>query len=112
MNPSRLLVAALLAAPLSLAGCAGDDAEQAVEELSGVEPGTASRTADVDEKTYIVEQTDRIIDRQTGEVVGEEVSRTDVTVTEQVEVTRDVDVEAGETTTRTEGQVPDGLGDH
>jgi hypothetical protein len=97
--------------PLVIAGCEGSDAERAVENVAGVEEGTATRTADIDEKTYQVEEVKRIRDAETGEVVGEERSTTDVTVQEEVKVRREVEVNEGATSTETEGYVPDALSD-
>lgn len=97
--------------PLILAGCEGSDAERAVEGVTGVEEGTATRTADVDETTYTVEEVKRIRNNETGEIVGEEISTTDVTVEEEVKVKREVEVNEGATSTETEGYVPDALSD-
>ena len=112
MYANRLLAAAIFAAPMLIAGCSGGDAEQAVERAAGVEPGTNTRTADVDQKEYIVTETKQVTDAQTGEVVGKEVSTTGVTVQEEVKVESSVDVDSGKTTTTSEGFVPPGDSDN
>ncbi|WP_169977961.1 hypothetical protein [Tautonia rosea] len=112
-NAKYVTLAAFTAAliPLAIAGCGGSDAERAVEDVAGVEEGTATRTADVDETTYTVEEVKRIRDAETGEVVGEEVSTTDVTVEQEVQIQREVEIKEGATNTETEGYVPDPLSD-
>lgn len=103
---------ALVAAPMMLLGCQGNDAEEAVSEVSGVDEGSETRTADVEEKTYIVEEVDRIKDAETGEVVGEKTSQTEVVVQEETKIETDVDVKASETSEQTRGFVPDELDDN
>jgi hypothetical protein len=105
-------ITALVTAPLHvLVGCQGDEAEQAVKDVAGVQEGSNTRTADVEEKKYIVEEVDRIIEADTGNVVGEQVDTTEVTVEKEVKVEREVDVESSDTSTQTKGYVPDDLND-
>ncbi|QDV38476.1 hypothetical protein [Tautonia plasticadhaerens] len=104
--------AALVAVPVLLLGCDGNNAEESVREVSGVEEGTESQTVDVEEKAYIVEEIDRIKDAETGEVVGEKKSQTEVVVQEETTVEKDVDVKSGRTAEQTTGYVPEELEDN
>jgi hypothetical protein len=113
MTIRRLTAICPIVAPMLLMiGCQGNEAERAVKDVAGVEEGTNTRTADVEEQTYIVEEVDRIIEADTGKVVGEQVDQTEVTVQKEVKVEREVDVESGDTSTQTKGYVPDDLDDN
>lgn len=112
MRPNRtfaaLMTAAAAAPLLLLVGCNdGNDAERAVKDVAGVEEGTETTTRDVNESDYIVEDTRKVIDADSGEVVGERTTTTGVTVQEEVKVEREVNVQAGDPDTQQSGFVPD-----
>jgi len=83
------------------AGCgrgrdAEDSATQQAREALGVKDTAKERTVET-RRSVIVEDTKKVIDAQTGEVLKSQETRTPVTVTEQKTVEHDVNVKPGET---------------
>ena len=100
----RPMLAALIAAPLMLAGC-GSEAEKAVEDSLNVEEGSNAQVVETEERDLIHEDIERLKDPKTGEVVSEEVETTPVTVKEQTAVEENIEVESGKTTKTSKGEV-------
>jgi hypothetical protein len=91
-----LVILALLAA-----GCRRDEgvegsATREAREAVGVRETGKVRTVE-SKRSVIVEDTKKVIDAQTGQVLKTEQTKTPVTITEQKTVEHNVDVKTGET---------------
>ncbi len=75
-----------------------DTPEQAAIEALGVKQGSKERTTEA-RRNVVVQETTKVIDPSTGQVIKTEETRTPVTITEQKSVDRDVDVNAGDSKT-------------
>lgn len=84
-----------------LAGCRdtpADSPERVAEEALGVQDDKQTEKSTVVDRDVIVEETTRVVDRQTGEVLKTEKEVTPVTIKQEKQVTKDVNVEVGDTT--------------
>ena len=95
------LLAGILSLSLAVAGCwrGGDDEEaatQTAKEALGVK-GTGTERTIESQRHVIVQDTKKVIDADTGQVLKTEETKTPVTVTEQKTTERKVDVDSGET---------------
>lgn len=76
----------------------GGSPEQVAEEALGVRDDRTTEKTTVVERDVLVEETTRVVDRKTGEVLKTEKEVTPVTVRQEKEVTKEVEVDAGDTT--------------
>jgi hypothetical protein len=100
VRPAPLLAGALTLA-LAAAGCgSGGDTQEAVtqtaRETVGVKGSGTERTVE-SRRHVIVQDTKKVIDADTGQVLKTEETKTPVTVTEKKTVEHKVDVKTGET---------------
>src|SRR4051812_48755983 len=90
----------LVACTLLAAGCGRgrdeDSATQQAREALGIKEAGKERTVE-SKRDVIVEDTKKVIDAKTGEVLKTQETRTPVTVTEQKTIEHDVNVKPGET---------------
>src|SRR4051794_5051518 len=90
----------LLALPLLLAGCGRHDEDTATTQYAkdtlGVKEAGKERSVE-SKRQVIVEDTKKVIDANTGEVLKTEDTKTPVTITEQKTIERDVKVKPGAT---------------
>lgn len=98
-----LAVALTLPAVLGgLAGCKNDaetPAAKSAEEALGVDPNSSrSNRTVVDKHNVIVEDTKKVTDAKTGEVLSEKTVSTPVTIEQQKSEKTDVKVKVGDTT--------------
>jgi hypothetical protein len=96
---AALGLAGLLTLTLAALGCeqrteVKDTPEQSAREALGVGERGPERTVE-SRRDVVVEDTTRVIDAKTGEVLKAEETRTPVTITEEKTVDRDVNVQAG-----------------
>jgi len=96
---SSRFVLSFISMALFLGGCRKeadieDTPQQAAREALGVKEGSKERTTEA-RRDVIVQETTKVIDPSTGQVIKTEETRTPVTITEQKTVDRDVDVNAG-----------------
>ena len=112
MNFRHLLAAALIAPLTLLSGCSDTDAERTVEDVTGIDEGTETSTTGVDEQDFIVTTEKTIEYADTGEVVSKKVEKTPVSVVTEKEVSTDVNVKAGDTSTESTGTAPEGIDDN
>ena len=101
-----MLFAGVFILGLGVAGCGGGgDTEQAAsqtaQETLGVKGTGTERTVE-SQRRVIVQDTKKVIDADTGQVLKTEESKTPVTVTERKTVEHKVDVKSGETKKTTE----------
>lgn len=100
VRPSRL-VAGVFTLALGVAGCSGGDetqdaATQTAREALGVKKQGTEHAVE-SQRRVIVQDTKKVIDADTGQVLKTEETKTPVTVTEQKTVEHQVDVKTGET---------------
>ena len=86
-----------------LAGCqddaSNDPAAASAQEALGITPGKETKKSVETSTDVIVQDTQKVIDAKTGEVLREKTKSTPVTVQKEKEVKTDVEVKVGDSQT-------------
>jgi hypothetical protein len=103
---TTILSIALAGPSMIVVGCGGtnDPDAKLAEEAVGLKPGEGDKTTAKTKREVIVVDDKKIIDKETGKTLKEEVKSKDYTIEVQKTEKTDVDIEAGETKTTVNGR--------